>query len=460
MQQIKAIKEAVRIAVICLAVFTILLTSCKKSSQIALADSASEGKPKVVDKQLSNPRMNNKDLVVTIDKKVRAIWVRFINEKILIPGGMYTLNPQIIVNGDGSALIPVDEGFLYTSNVYADNVEFEKYRLECTVTDEMMKSMWLIAENWYNYKGTSSISNLEEFLKQWDINWNEYITPALSYSFSKAGVYTVFYKAMFFTLDIAKSIDRSRQIVQLFPGLKITKDNLKDLQDSDIYRMVQSYTDKALGTISDYENIEKGNKISVVYKLLDTNESYVSYGFDELKRTKYGRLFAMGAHTVLGDRPEPEGIFDYTISVSSLDSAKKHVIDYIWNSPKMLLKNNNVVKSRIAYGYQKSLDRQGLSGVNPEITVDIAFPLCSGDFYYPFIELKDGTFLTCYTPRSDRTWMYFNGTQFEDIGGPELIITQLPLTFYIKNEGEKLIMFRESDGALCMYDLEVVYDKR
>ena len=457
MLKIKTMKEVASVVIICLAVFVFVLISCKKSEQVVLADPASEEKPNVANEQPNNPKMNSKDLVVTIDKKVKAIWVRFINEKILIPGGMYPLNPQIIVNRDGSALIPVDEGFLYTSNIYADNVEFEKYKLEYTVTDDMMKDLWLIAKDWYLFEGRQIVTDFEEFLKQRDYFWNEYITPALSYSFAKAGIYTVFYKAMFFTLDIAKSIDSNKKLVQLFPELTITNDNLKDLQDPDVYRMVQSYTDKALGTLADYENIKKDSKISIIYSLLDRNESYVSYGFDKLKVTKYGRLFAMGAHTVLDDGPETEGVFDYTISVSRLNSAKQHVIDYIWISPKMLSENNDVVKSIIAYRYQNSIDIRGL---NTDIWAAIAFPLCAGDFYYPFIELKDGTFLTCYTPRNDRTWMYFNGTEFEDIGGPELIITQLPLTFYIKNEGEKLIMFRESDGALCMYDLEVVYDKR
>lgn len=457
MQQIKAIKEAVRIAVICLAVFTILLTSCKKSGQVVVADPASEEKPNVANEQSNNPRMNSKDLVVTIDKKVKAIWVRFINEKILIPGGMYALNPQIIVNSDDSALIPVDEGFLYTSNIYAENVEFEKYKLEYAVTDDMIEGLWYVARERHGYEGPQSISDFEEYLKQRGYFWNEYITPGISFSFAKAGIYTVFYKSMFFTLDIAKSIDTNRRLLQLFPELTITNENLKDLQDSDIYRMVSSYTDKALGTISDYENIEKGNKISVVYKLLDTNESYVSYGFDELKRTKYGRLFVIGAHTVVDDEPVYEGLEDYILSVGRVDSDKKLIVDLQWNSPKLLFKDNNVMKSDSASLYQASL---GVRGLNTDIMTDIAFPLCSGDFYYPFIELKDGTFLTCYTPRNDRTWMYFNGIEFEDIGGPELIITQLPLTFYIQNEGEKLIMFRESDGALCMYDLEVVYDKR
>ena len=48
MLQIKAIKEAVSITVMCLAIFAILLTSCKKSEQVVLADPASEEKPNVV----------------------------------------------------------------------------------------------------------------------------------------------------------------------------------------------------------------------------------------------------------------------------------------------------------------------------------------------------------------------------------------------------------------------------
>ena len=458
MLQIKAIKEAVSITVMCLAIFAILLTSCKKSEQVVLADPASEEKPNVVNEQPNNPRINSKDLVVTIDKKVKAIWVRFINEKILIPGGMYPLNPQIIVNGDGSALIPIDEGFLYTSDIYADDVDFKKYNIEYTTTDEMSMILWSIAEYWYYYKGGKNIAEFEDFLKKRDNTWKEYITPSLSYSFSKAGIYTVFYKSMFFSLDIAKSFDKNRGVVQLFPETVIDDNNIKNLQDFDIYRTVQSFTDKTLGTINVYENIARNSKISLDYTLLDTNESYVSYGFDELKPTKYGRLFVMGAHTVVDDQPEIEGIFNYNLAVCRIDSTNKLVIDYKWDSPKMLFEDNSIVISDPANVYNIPRSIRG-SNID-DITADIAFPLCTGDFYYPFIELKDGTFLTCYTQRNDRTWMYFNGNDFEDVGGPELIITQLPLTFYIKNEGEKLIMFRESDGALCMYDLEVVYDKR
>ncbi len=364
----------------------LVLTGCKKPGNIGSYESVRKGNGNASAVQTNNREENQQERRATTETTVSSKAARFItNEKILIPGGKYKLNPQIIVNTDGSALIPVEEGFLYTRNIYADEVVFETYTIEYTVTDDMRKLFWSCAEYEYYYKGARNIEDFEKYLQQDELYWKIYITPALVFSFAKAGVYTVFYKTMFFTLDAEKSIDRNKKHIRFYPDIVIDSSTIKNLQDPDIYRYTSSFKNEKNEIMLVYYNVARNSKIAISEKqwelfdltIEDTNISYSRYGFDELKPTKYGRLFIMGAHTIVDDEPESEEVYDYKLAVGRVDPDNNFVIDVTWNSPKLLHEDNDVVRSVSL----PMLIGLGTDGPDIDCMVDITFPLCSGDLY-------------------------------------------------------------------------------